>query len=113
VSAYERRAPENAVLYETLQEHWRSFVADLESSPEPPALPAFVTAEIDSFLRCRILAHGFVLARCGDCGWSRAVGFSCKRRGFCPSCIGRRMADFAAHLVDGVVPMVPLSASGC
>jgi hypothetical protein len=71
-------------------------------------LPAFVTAEIDSFLRCGILAHGFVLARCGDCGWSRPVAFSCKRRGFCPSCIGRRMADFAAHLVDRVVPTVPL-----
>jgi len=54
------------------------------------------------------LAHGFVLARCGDCGWCRAVAFSCQRRGFCPSCIGRRMADFAARLVDRVVPVVPL-----
>jgi hypothetical protein len=107
-SPYERRAPESTVLYETLQEHWRSFVADLESSAEPPALPAFVTAEIESFLRCGILAHGFVLARCGECDWSRPVAFSCKRRGFCPSCIGRRMADFAAHLVDRVVPTVPL-----
>ena len=61
-----------------------------------------------AFLRCGILAHGFVLARYGDCGWSRPVAFSCKRRGFCPSCIGRRMADFAAHLADRVVPSVPV-----
>ncbi len=25
----------------------------------------------------------------------RAVAFSCKKRGFCPSCCGRRMADTA------------------
>ena len=30
------------------------------------------------------------------------VAFSCKGRGFCPSCTGRRMADTAARLVDGV-----------
>ena len=27
-----------------------------------------------------ILAHGFVLARCRDCGWCRPVAFSCRRR---------------------------------
>ena len=30
------------------------------------------------------------------------------RRGFCPSCGGRRMADTAAHLVDRVLPRVPV-----
>ena len=82
-------------------------MADLQASAESP-LPAFVTTEVEAFLRCGILAHGFVLARCGDCGWCRAVAFSCQRRGFCPSCIGRRMADFAARLVDRVMPVVPL-----
>src|SRR5262249_33607935 len=33
--------------------------------------------------------------------------FSCKRRGFCPSCAGRRMAQTAAHLVERVIPWVP------
>src|SRR5262249_57682948 len=33
--------------------------------------------------------------------------FSCKRRGFCPSCAARRMAQTAAHLVEGVIPWVP------
>jgi hypothetical protein len=31
---------------------------------------------------------------------------SCKDRGFCPSCMGRRMSDTAAHLVDRVLPDV-------
>jgi hypothetical protein len=42
------------------------------------------------------------------CGLDRVVAFSCKGRGFCPSCGGRRMADTAAHLVDRVLPEVPV-----
>ena len=34
--------------------------------------------------------------------------FSCKRRGFCPSCGGRRMAAGAAELVDHILPHVPI-----
>jgi hypothetical protein len=36
------------------------------------------------------------------------MGFSCKRRGFCPACGARRMAETAAHLVDHVIPRVPV-----
>ena len=34
--------------------------------------------------------------------------FSCKGRTFCPSCGGRQMAQTAAHLVDRVLPDVPV-----
>ena len=106
--SYERHQPEETVLYKTLQVHWNTFLRELESAAEPPVLPAFVISEVEAYLRCGILAHGFVLAKCGDCGWCRPVGLSCKRRGFCPSCIGRRMCDFAAGLVDRVIPHVPV-----
>jgi hypothetical protein len=36
------------------------------------------------------------------------VAFSCKARAACPSCAGRRMANVAAHLVDRVLPAVPV-----
>ncbi len=36
------------------------------------------------------------------------MAFSCKNRGLCPSCAGRRMADSAAHLRDSVFPAVPV-----
>jgi hypothetical protein len=36
------------------------------------------------------------------------VAFSCKGRGVCPSCNGRRMAQTAAHLVDRVIPPEPV-----
>ncbi|MBK7060170.1 MAG: transposase zinc-binding domain-containing protein [Rubrivivax sp.] len=71
-------------------------------------LPQFVKDEFDAFLECGILAHGFLRLRCGDCGHDKLVAFSCKRRGFCPSCGARRMAQTAAHLVDHVIPHVPV-----
>jgi hypothetical protein len=46
--------------------------------------------------------------RCGDCGRGKLVAFSCKRRGFCPSCGARRMAQTATQLVDHVIPHVPV-----
>jgi hypothetical protein len=53
--------------------------------------------EFDAFLECGILAHGFLLLRCGDCGHDKLLAFSCKRRGFCLSCGARRMAQSAAQ----------------
>ena len=71
-------------------------------------LPKVVRREFDTFLGCGILQNGFLRVRCQDCGDDRLVAFSCKGRGFCPSCTGRRMADTAAHLVDRVLPHVPV-----
>ena len=56
---------------------------------------------------CGILAKGFCRVHCYNCGRDGVVAFSCKGRGFCPSCGGRRMADTAAYLVDSVLPEVP------
>ena len=71
-------------------------------------MPRFVEREFRGFLRCGILAHRFVRVHCDGCGLDRVVAFSCKGRGFCPSCGGRRMADTVAHLVDRVLPEVPV-----
>src|SRR5262245_59702966 len=46
--------------------------------------------------------------RCDGCAREHLVPFSCKGRGFCPSCGGRRMTERAAHLVDEVLPRVPV-----
>ena len=53
------------------------------------------------------LAHGFLRLRCGDCGHDKLVAFSCQRRGFCPSCGARRMAQTAAHTVDHALALPP------
>jgi len=105
---YERHRPEATVLFEAVQFHWRTFLAELSFDGDEAPLPGFVVTEVEAFLRCGILAHGFVLAKCADCGHARPVAWSCQRRGFCPSCIGRRMSDFAARAVRRVFPHVPV-----
>ena len=37
------------------------------------------------------------MQKCTSCGHGFLVAFSCKGRGVCPSCTGRRMAQTAAH----------------
>jgi hypothetical protein len=65
---------------------------------EHGGLPRFVIKQFEEYLRCGRLDHGCLHLVCRECGHSELVAFSCKRRGFCPSCLGRRMADTAVHL---------------
>ena len=71
-------------------------------------LPDYVQREFEDYLACGRLAHGFLRVRCNDCHAERMVAFSCKRRGFCPSCGARRMAESSALLVDEVFPRLPI-----
>ena len=64
--------------------------------------------EFEDYLKCGVLEHGFLRVKCGGCRHEHLVAFSCKRRGFCPSCGARRMVESAAHLVDHVFPEVPI-----
>ena len=57
------------------------------------SLPGFVRDEFDAYLRCGRLEYGFIRAKCQARRFERLAAFSCKLRGFCPSCVARRMAD--------------------
>ena len=94
------------MLYGVVSDQLTTFLAHAERSGR--SVPAFVERELSRYLECGILAYGFVRVRCTGCGHDRVVGFSCKGRGFCPSCGGRRMSDTAAFLVDRVLPKVPV-----
>jgi hypothetical protein len=104
---YERRRPGETTLYRVVQENLETFLADAQAGGAA-SLPQFVKDEFDAFLECGILAHGFLRLRCAGCGHEKLVAFSCKRRGICPSCGARRMAESAAYLVDQVIPRVPV-----
>jgi len=54
------------------------------------------------------MAGATLRVRCETCHAEHLVAFSCKRRGFCPSCGARRMAESAALLVDEVFPEQPV-----
>ena len=75
---------------------------------EGGSVPHFVQQEFDDYLKCGLLEHGFLRVKCDACSHEHRVAFSCKRRGFCPSCGARRMVESAAHLVDHVLPEQPI-----
>ncbi len=108
--AYERRRPEVSVLYQVVSAYWPSFRERIE---ELGSLPKFVMREVDEYLRCGLLEYGFIRVRCADCGFDRLVALSCKRRGFCPSCLGRRMTDTAVWLTEHVIPRVQIRQWVC
>jgi hypothetical protein len=107
-STYVRRRPEDTVLHRVVREHLETFLAEARLRGGGEGLPAFVEREFREFPSCGVLARGFARFRCTDCQREILVAFSCKGRGFCPSCCGRRMAELAAHLVDGVLGGLPM-----
>ena len=105
-SAYHRHRPEQTALYAIVAEHYPRFVQAIEQSGG--YLPKFVRQEFEDYLKCGLLEHGFLRVKCNGCKHEHLVAFSCKRRGFCPSCGARRMVESAAHLVDHVFPAAPV-----
>jgi hypothetical protein len=81
----------------------------VDSAAQGTDLPGYVEQEFEDYLKCGRLEHGFLRVRCDNCHAEHLVDFSCKRRGFCPSCGARRMAEAAALLVDEVFPAQPIS----
>ena len=106
VAPYEPRDPSHTVLYKVIADHLETFLAGLDADPDATGLPAYVRREFYDYLQCGILAHGFLRLGCDTCHQELLLPFSCKRRGFCPSCAGRRMAQTVAHLVEQVLPWV-------
>ena len=105
-AGYRRHCPEDTLLYQIVAQHYPAFAA-MMSAPGRP-LPTFVQREFEDYLKCGRLDYGFLRVRCSVCHAEKLVAFSCKRRGFCPSCGARRMVDSAALLVDEVLPHAPI-----
>jgi DNA-directed RNA polymerase subunit RPC12/RpoP len=106
---YRRRRPETTTLHRIVREHLETYLTLAhEADPMADRVPDHVEAEFRNYLKCGILAHGFARARCATCGYDFLVAFSCKGRGACPSCSAKRMVETAAHLVDHIIPHVPV-----
>lgn len=103
---YQRHRPEHTLLYQIVERHYPAFADHLAESGKQ--LPAHVRQAFDGYLQCGRLEHGFLRLRCDTCHAEHLLAFSCKRRGFCPRCGARRMADGAAWLVDQVLPERPV-----
>jgi len=106
--SYRPRRPEQGALHQIVRDHYETFRAQVAERRDGQGLPKFVERAFQDFLTCGCLAAGFARFRCAACRHEQFVAFSCKGRGFCPSCGGRRMTERAAHLVDHVFPDVPV-----
>ena len=103
---YVRHRPERTLLYQLVQEYYPAFKAHLAAQGR--ALPGHVEQAFEDYLKCGRLEEGFLRVRCEACHAEHLVAFSCRRRGFCPSCGARRMAESAALLVEEVFPEQPV-----
>jgi hypothetical protein len=104
-TSYARREPQDTVLYRVVDQHLPEF---LSQAAEHGGVPGFVEEALRNYLSCGVLMHGLCRFRCSSCREERLVALSCKGRGLCPSCGGKRMTDIAAHITDRVVPRVPV-----
>lgn len=103
---YERHEPKNTLLYKIIEEHYPVFVSRLAEAER--VLPSYIHTEFEDYLKCGLLEYGFLRVRCEDCHHERMIAFSCKHRGFCPSCCAKRMTESSALLVDTVLPRQPI-----
>ena len=101
---YEPRRPEASDAVSLVAEHLENFAARAEGNDAP--LPRFAVDELQSMVRCGDFEHGFLRFNCMRCGDELRVPFSCKARGTCPSCMGRRMCETASLWVERLLPAV-------
>jgi hypothetical protein len=102
--AYTPRDPTRTALYRLVADQRATFA---KVTAEQGHVPSFVNDSFERFLRCGVLACGFARYQCSDCRHDHLVPLSCKARGLCPSCGGRRMMSLTRHVMDAVLPHVP------
>src|SRR5262245_36326573 len=107
-AVYRPRDAEHTVLHPVIAEHLEVFLRTVAAAGDGVGLPQFVEREFRKFLTCGVFEHGVSRFQCEGCAREHLVPFSCKGRAWCPSCGGRRMTERAAHLVDAVLPQVPV-----
>jgi putative transposase/transposase-like zinc-binding protein len=108
VPVFRPRDAEHTVLHQVIAEHLEGFLRTVAEAGDGVGLPQFVEREFREFLTCGVVEHGVARFRCEGCGREHLVPFSCKGRAWGPGCGGRRMTERAAHLVDAVLPWVPV-----
>lgn len=105
-AGYHPRRPEKTAFYRVIAGHLETMLQDArDRSPHGFGLPHHVERSFRRYVDCGIVERGFARVVCPSCHYEVLVAFSCKSRGLCPSCDGRRMADGAAYLVNHVLPL--------
>jgi len=106
---YCQRHPERTVLYRVLFHYFETFLQEYENrfEKEYGYLRPIVREVVDKYLDCGNPKCGFARIRCPDCGMERLVMFSCKTRGFCPSCHAKRREKWGEWMREKLILDTP------
>ena len=74
--AYQPRDPSETVLYQVIADHLETFLGTLAADPTAKGLPDYVREEFYAYLKCGILAHGFVRLGCDTCPHQMVLAFN-------------------------------------
>lgn len=106
---YRPRHPERTVLYRVLFHSFEQFLAEYEErfEKEYGFLRPIVKEVVERYLDCGNPKCGFARIRCLDCGEERLLMFSCRTRGFCPSCHAKRLEEWGEWMRETLLLDVP------
>lgn len=62
---------------------------------------------VERYLHCGHPHSGFARIRCPDCHGEQLLTFSCKTRGFCPSCHAKRLGEWGEWVRETLLLDVP------
>ena len=106
---YRPRHPERTVLYRVLFHYFDRFLTEYESrfEKEYGFLRPIIKEVVERYLDCGNPRCGFARLRCPDCGEERLLMFSCRTRGFCPSCHAKRLEEWGEWMRETLLLDVP------
>ncbi len=105
-AAYRPRDAAASPLYRAVLDHLETHLAEGDCAKNDPS-GSVAEHSLRAFLQCGLPRFGAARFRCRNCGESRFVPFSCKRRMACPSCDAKRAVVESAHALENLLPDVP------
>jgi len=106
---YRPRHPERTVLYRVLFHYFDRFLADYEDrfQKEYGFLRPIIKEVVERSLDCGNPNCGFARFRCPACKREFLLCFSCRTRGFCPSCHAKRLEEWEEWMREKLLLDVP------
>jgi ribosomal protein S27E len=99
---YQPRHPECTVLYRVLFHYLERFLSEYESRFERDYgyFRPIIKEVVEKYLDCDNPHCGFARVRCRECGSEFLLCYSCKTRGFCPSCHAKRLEEWGEWIAS-------------
>jgi len=106
---YYQRHPERTVFYRVFFHYFEKFLLEYEKrfEREYGYLRPVIQEVVNKYLDYGNPKFGFARIRCPECGTERLLTFSCKVRGFCPSCHAKHREEWGKWMRESLILDVP------